>query len=120
MRIYAVDGDVVNDAIVEGLKTIPKAQALSLNPKTWLGEVSLANDLQNLAILVGAIAYFAYQRRPRGSARTDLVDIRRSAVPNANAGVFASTFIPKGTVLGIYPGFLVKIDKAMEKSKLHS
>jgi hypothetical protein len=73
-------------------------------------------DLQNAAILLGGIAYLLYEKRPRGSARSDLLEIRRSNVPNANLGVFARSFIAANTVIGYYPGFLKKEDDAL-KSK---
>ena len=60
---------------------------------------------QNALILLFGVGYLLNERRPRGSAKTDLVEIRRSTVSKANLGVFAKAFVPKGTVLGTYPGF---------------
>ena len=44
----------------------------------------------------------AYRDRPRGWVRSDLVQPGPS--PLAGTGLFASTSIPSGTVLGAYPG----------------
>ena len=64
-----------------------------------------ATATQNALILLFGVGYILNERRPRGNAKTDLVEIRRSSVPKANLGVFTRTFVPKGTVLGTYPGF---------------
>jgi len=64
------------------------------------------SDLQNIAIIVAGLAYFVYEKRPRGSARSDLLDIKKSTVPNANLGVFATKFIPEGTKIGEFPGYI--------------
>eukprot|EP00596_Hydrurales_sp_CCMP1899_P010110 CAMPEP_0119044252 /NCGR_PEP_ID=MMETSP1177-20130426/29949_1 /TAXON_ID=2985 /ORGANISM="Ochromonas sp, Strain CCMP1899" /LENGTH=566 /DNA_ID=CAMNT_0007014065 /DNA_START=229 /DNA_END=1929 /DNA_ORIENTATION=+ len=71
------------------------------------------SDLSNALIITGGLAYFAYEKRPRGSARDDLMEVKDSQVPGANLGCFAKKFIPKGTVLGRYPGFLRNMEEAL-------
>ena len=78
---------------------------------------SFSNTLQNGAILLAGLAFLVYDRRPRGSVFDNLVDIRKSSIIDANSGVFASQYIPKGTKIGTYPGFLIDIDDNLSKSK---
>mmetsp|Transcript_1796 Transcript_1796/g.2472 ORF Transcript_1796/g.2472 Transcript_1796/m.2472 type:complete len:525 (-) Transcript_1796:984-2558(-) len=78
---------------------------------------SLVNDIQNAAILLSGIAYIAYEKRPRGSSRDDLIEIRKSKAIANNLGVFAKKFIPEGTTIGIYPGYLKTIDE-FQQSKV--
>lgn len=73
------------------------------------------DDVQNALIIVLGVAYITYEGRPRGSARSDLVDIRKSTIPGANLGVFSKKFITEGTVLGSFPGFVRKVEDALSK-----
>lgn len=119
-RLYVDPSDTgVNDIIVNGLKfiKIPSSASSGSGPLSVLGETNIYTDIQNVAIILGGITYFVYESRPRGSGRSDLIDIRRSTVPGANSGVFASVFIPKGTVLGSYPGIVARIDDTLSKSR---
>ena len=77
-----------------------------------------ANDFQNLAILSAAVAYFAYEKRPRGSANSELLEVKRSTVKGGNLGLFSKDFIAKGTKLGCYPGVVTTVESALRKSKL--
>ena len=72
--------------------------------------------VQNLLIIVFGTGYLLYEGRPRGSAREELLEIRRSTVTGANLGVFASKLIPQGTVIGAFPGYVKNTDDAL-KSK---
>lgn len=74
-------------------------------------------DASNALIIIGGLAYFAYEKRPRGSARDDLVEMRKSTIPAANFGAFSKKFIPAGTVVGRYPGYLRSMDDALASSK---
>ena len=76
------------------------------------------SDLQNAAILLGGVAFLLYEGRPRGDAQSELLDIRKSTIPNANLGVFAKSFIPEGTVIGLYPGYPREAKVALESSQL--
>ena len=76
-----------------------------------------ANDIQNLAILSAALAYFAYEKRPRGSANSELLEVKRSTVKGGNLGLFSKDFIAKGTKLGCYPGVVTTVESALRKSK---
>lgn len=82
----------------------------SIDSTGLLIDTSSFADLQNAAIIMGGIGYLLFEKRPRGSARSDLIDIRRSSISNANFGVYATVFIPRGTILGCYPGYLVNLD----------
>jgi len=90
-------------------------QALTALSST--GGNSLVEDLQNVAILAAGILYVVYERRPRGSARDDLLDVRRSDISNGNLGVFTTKYIPEGTVLGAFPGYFKEIEEALNSSK---
>lgn len=77
----------------------------------------LVSDLQNVAILTAGIAYFFYEKRPRGDARADLVEIRRSTIANANMGVFSKQFIAGDTLVGCFPGYVVKVEDALDRKR---
>lgn len=51
-----------------------------------------------------AFASACWLDRPRGWIQHDLLEVKRSNIPNAGEGVFAKKDIPRGTVLGQYPG----------------
>ena len=77
----------------------------------------LLQDLQNLAIIVAGSSYLVWELRPVGSARADLIDIRKSKIENAGLGTFATKTIPKGTLIGEFPGYSIVAEKALEKKK---
>lgn len=77
-------------------------------------------DASNALIIVGGLAYFAYEKRPRGSARDDLIEMRKSTIPTADYGAFSKKFIPAGTVIGRYPGYLRSMEDALGSSKSRS
>ena len=77
----------------------------------------LATDLQNVAILMAGVGYFAYEKRPRGDARMDLLEIRRSSVPNAGMGVFSKQFIAADTLVGSFPGYITNVEDALKSKK---
>ncbi len=79
-----------------------------------LPQGDIYSDIQNALILLGGIVYVIYEKRPRGSARDDLLDIKKSTIPGANLGVFATSFIAAGTSLGIFPGYIRNIEDALE------
>ncbi len=81
------------------------------------GQSDIYTDIQNVLILVAGVSYLAYEKRPRGSVRDDLVDIRRSGIPGANLGLYSSVFIAQGTLLGTFPGFLLKAEDAFANKK---
>lgn len=73
---------------VSGLKVVPVpedmldlVQTTSQASSSSIGTGDLASDIQNFLILMGGIAYFVYEKRPRGNARDDLLDIRTSDIP---------------------------------------
>jgi hypothetical protein len=73
---------------------------------------------QNGLLVAAALSYFTYEGRPRGSARDELLDVRKSSVIKDNLGVFAKSFIAKDTVLGHFPGFIRSTAEVLGKSKL--
>jgi hypothetical protein len=74
-------------------------------------------DLSNALIIAGGIAYFQYEKRPRGSARDDLVEIRKSNLPGGSLGVFSKKYIAEGTEIGVFPGYLLSTEDALASSK---
>lgn len=93
------------------------ADTSTLSTGSFLVQNTQADDIQNAAIITAAISYFIYEKRPRGSANAELFEVKRSSIPGANLGLFCKSVIPKGTVLGTYPGVLGKVTKALERSK---
>lgn len=77
------------------------------------------SDLQNAAILLSGVGYVIYERRPKGDSREDLLDVRRSTIGGKNLGVFAKSFIPRGTNLGSYPGFVRSAEDAAARSEFY-
>ena len=55
--------------------------------------------------------------RPRGGdlVDPDAVEVKASTVPGAGLGLFARQSLPKGTVLGAYPGVLVPLSQNLGK-----
>lgn len=78
---------------------------------------SAIDDIQNAAILLGGVSYITWERRPKGLARDDLLSIRKSTVPKSNLGLFALKTIPKGTIIGEYPGYLINVNDTLYKKK---
>lgn len=76
-----------------------------------------ADDVQNIAVLLGAISYFVWERRPKGSTKSDLIAIQKSTIKNANLGVFAAKTIPAGTIIGEFPGFSSNMKDALASKK---
>jgi hypothetical protein len=78
------------------------------------------SDVQNIALVVSGLCYLIYEKRPRGSARDDLIEVRKSVtIKNNNLGVFAKTFIPQGTLVGVYPGFVKSEEYVYEASECY-
>jgi hypothetical protein len=75
------------------------------------------DDIQNILILTAAVGYFIFEKRPRGYAQLDLLDVKKSTISTASLGLFAKVFIPKGTILGSYPGVITSVDAALKTSK---
>jgi len=75
------------------------------------------SDAQNIALVVSGLCYLIYEKRPRGSARDDLIEVRKSAAIKNNLGVFAKTFVPHGTLAGVYPGFVKSEEYVYEASE---
>ena len=85
-----------------------------------LGQEQSSNFvLQSAAVVATGLGFLVFDKRPRGSARNDLVEVRKSKlIKNDNLGVFAKTFIPKGTSLGMYPGFRRTLEEVYNHSTL--
>jgi hypothetical protein len=82
-----------------------------------VGSTNSWTDASNALIVLGGLAYFANEKRPRGAARDDLIEMKKSTIPTANLGAFSKKFIPKGTTIGRYPGFLRSMTDALSSSK---
>lgn len=97
-----------------GLNLLPDQGGL-LNAA--VGSTNTWTDASNALIVLGGLAYLANEKRPRGSARDDLIEMKKSTIPTANFGAFSKKFIPKGTTIGRYPGFLRSMADALSSSK---
>lgn len=74
-------------------------------PSDWLVDAVRAIPILPLQLAIavgGAYLAAAWPVRPRGWARSDLIEVRAS--PVQGRGIFAKVDIPPGTVLGAYPG----------------
>jgi hypothetical protein len=76
----------------------------------------LVSYIQNGAILFGVAAFIANEQKPKGNARIDLIEIRKSLKISENLGVFAKSFIPKGTSIGRYPGYILSVSESLSRS----
>lgn len=74
-------------------------------------------SISNSLILLGAIGYYLYDQRPKGSVKDDLVDVKRSTFIKDGLGVVAKKFIAKDTVLGVYPGYCKPLSEILKSSK---
>ncbi|KAJ1424849.1 hypothetical protein B484DRAFT_95535, partial [Ochromonadaceae sp. CCMP2298] len=87
-------------------------------PSSPFNLVPSLKDFQDAALLLAASAFLLYDRRPKGGARNDLIEVGKSKVLADNQlGVFAKSFIPAGTVLGQYPGVLRSMEEVFAHSK---
>lgn len=104
---------------VSGLTFVPIPEEFNFDAvaSTSSGSPSWT-DLSNALIIAGGIAYFQYEKRPRGSARDDLIEIRKSKLPGGSLGVFSKKYIAEGTEIGVFPGYLLSTEDALASSKL--
>ena len=98
---------------VSGMPFVPIPPELAQLQNVLSGPDNTLSDISNALILAGGLGFLVYEKRPRGSARDDLMDVRQSKIPGANLGVFAKKIIPEGTTLGRFPGFLVQAEEAL-------
>ena len=61
--------------------------------------------------------FVAFSDRPRGSLSLDpsSLAIRPSQVPGAGNGLYVTQTLPKGTILGTYPGVVVPLQQNLKK-----
>ena len=103
---------------VSGLKFVPIPEEFNFDTVAASSSSSGSwTDLSNALIIAGGIAYFQYEKRPRGSARDDLIEIRKSKSPGGALGVFSKKYIAEGTPLGVFPGYLISTEDALASSK---
>ena len=99
---------------ISGMPFVPIPPELAQLQNALSGPAdSTWSDISNALILAGGLSFFVYEKRPRGSARDDLMEVRQSKISGANLGVFAKKTIPEGTTLGRFPGFLVSAEEAL-------
>ena len=92
-------------------KLPPRANlALSLSPaELWAVRVGSG--------LVTYFSFVAFTDRPRGGLSVDpsYLEMKESQVPGAGLGLFVTHTLPRGTVLGTYPGVVVPLPQNLEK-----
>ena len=79
-----------------------------------------STDLWLIRIASAVTTYFgfvAYEDRPRGKLLVDpsWLAVRPSSVPGAGLGLFATTSLPKNTILGTYPGVVLPLQQNLAK-----
>jgi len=63
--------------------------------------------------------FVAWCDRPRGGPVADSkIKVRTSTVPGAGLGLFAAEDLPRGTVLGSYPGVVVPLEQHARSAKM--
>jgi hypothetical protein len=67
--------------------------------------------------LITYISLIAYYDRPRGNLKlhTSSFELKQSQVHNAGLGLYITESLPKGTILGTYPGVLRPASKYIQK-----
>ncbi|GLI66475.1 hypothetical protein VaNZ11_010318 [Volvox africanus] len=103
----AAPADFTLDAGAGG--SVSRTSYVQFSEPLWQLPGSLGEQVQLaawelLAATLAAVALAAYESRPRGWSRRDLLEVRQSNI--AGRGVFARAPIAAGTVLGAYPGRL--------------
>ncbi|KAL7524730.1 hypothetical protein ACHAXR_000692 [Thalassiosira sp. AJA248-18] len=92
---------------ISSFATNPSSDYIPNNSAGIFSPQTLAASASATLTYISLLAYFD---RPRGSL--DIPDpqstlvVQQSRVPGAGLGLFATTYIPRGTVLGTYPGVL--------------
>ena len=78
-------------------------------------------ELWALRVTSAVTSYFGfltYLDRPRGQLLENAdtcLEVKQSSVPGAGLGLFARVNLPKGTVLGTYPGVVIPIQQNLDK-----
>ena len=75
--------------------------------------------IQTLSALSTYIGLVAYYDRPTGKLyiNENLLSLKQSQVQNAGLGLYVTESLPKGTILGTYPGVLRPSAKFLQKYK---
>lgn len=76
---------------------------------------SMIDIAQNALIVLGGLSVYFLDSKPQGSCVSDLVDIRKSSIPGASLGLYATKTIPEGTVIGTFPGFVKPVEEAIKQ-----
>jgi hypothetical protein len=79
-------------------------------------------DLWAIRIASAMTTYFGFvlvSDRPRGSLQVQdpILQVKTSQVPGAGRGLFVTQTLPKGTILGTYPGVVVPLQQNLNKLK---
>lgn len=97
--------------------------SLSLPVATGAGDPAVLvwtiRALSAVASYVGFIGYFDRPRGPLAVSPDAQVQIQTSTVPDAGLGLFARVNLPKGTVLGQYPGVVIPLSQNLAKLREH-
>ncbi len=82
----------------------PPVCSLSVSSGVVVPEAADPFILETTFKMLVAAMYTSYACRPRGWSLRACLDVRESTIPGAGQGVFATTSIKRGQVLGAYPG----------------
>jgi len=103
--------------------TVP---AFAFPPTSGLGPVDSSDPafiwaIRGASALTSYFGLVAWNDRPRGQllVNDQQVEIKQSTVPGAGLGLFAKAPLPKGTVLGTYPGVVLPLQQHGTKLKLY-
>lgn len=69
------------------------------------------------SLILSYVGFIGYYDRPRGQllVNDNQIEIKDSTVPGAGLGLFAKQNLPKGTVLGTYPGVVIPLSQNLNK-----
>ena len=126
--IHSIESFSIINKLPRDLRIISKLNAIDLSQfpidSSEIQSFSIQNSdgdklevIQNALIIVAAIGYFIYEKRPYGGVNNDLVEIRKSLIPGGNLGLYAKNIIPAGVVIGTFPGFLKNVEVALNSKK---
>lgn len=87
-----------------------------------LDDGGLTWGVRAASALTSYFGFVGYLDRPQGHLienADDYLEIRQSSVEGAGLGLFAKVSLPKGTVLGTYPGVVIPLQQNLDKLAKH-
>ena len=95
----------------------PRSSSSALAATTTVLSEPTLWGIRAASAAISYVGFVGYFDRPRGDLLVDSsqVEIKDSTVKGAGLGLFARQNLPKGTILGAYPGVLVPLSQNLGK-----